>query len=330
MTFIERSELLSIEDILPFFPDFVVIDDFKNEICSALETYATKIESLKAEMEEASKSAQSIREDIDKLGSRFVTVDPQDKCNLCMEKLLDRQFYVFPCRHTFHADCLIAETTAHLPRRTLRRILYLQQQLSSMTYGAIPALPPSYASVVGDTQDGTMASRKSTVSLGMGIGSVAGGIGMGTGFDRLREIILPDAVISAISQGVSVGVAGGRRVLAPLDPFAEPTTNSAGQSGGRSASLALNGSRARTTGGLLSPMWARSGGAGGAANMDGGEMRSIDPSKLSIEDEEKIEILRDELDSLIASDCVLCQGALTMLNRPFVSDKEKASDEWTL
>lgn len=28
-TFIQDSELLKIEDILPFFPDFVLIDDFK-------------------------------------------------------------------------------------------------------------------------------------------------------------------------------------------------------------------------------------------------------------------------------------------------------------
>ena len=109
MAFIERSELLSIEDVLPYFPDFVVIDDFKDQICNALESYAKRIEDLKGEMDEASKSAQSIKEDIDKLSSRFVTVDPLEKCNICEEKLLDRQFYVFPCRHTFHANCLIAE-----------------------------------------------------------------------------------------------------------------------------------------------------------------------------------------------------------------------------
>ncbi len=107
--YMERSELLSIEDVLPFFPDFVVIDDFKNEICAALESYATRIEDLKAEMDDASKSAQAIRSDIERLGSRFVTVDAMEKCGLCGEALLSRQFYVFPCRHSFHADCLIAE-----------------------------------------------------------------------------------------------------------------------------------------------------------------------------------------------------------------------------
>ena len=36
MAFLENTDLLKIEDILPFFPDFVVIDDFKEEICTAL------------------------------------------------------------------------------------------------------------------------------------------------------------------------------------------------------------------------------------------------------------------------------------------------------
>ena len=38
--FLESTNILKIEDILPFFPDFVVIDDFKEEICTALEGYS--------------------------------------------------------------------------------------------------------------------------------------------------------------------------------------------------------------------------------------------------------------------------------------------------
>jgi vacuolar protein sorting-associated protein 18 len=45
MRFLESTDLLKIEDILPFFPDFVVIDDFKDEIANALESYSNQIES---------------------------------------------------------------------------------------------------------------------------------------------------------------------------------------------------------------------------------------------------------------------------------------------
>lgn len=107
MRFLESTNLLKIEDILPFFPDFVVIDDFKEEICTALEGYTAHIEELKTEMDEATKSAESIKKDIADLKNRFVTVDANERCSSCSYPLFTRQFYVFPCQHTFHADCLI-------------------------------------------------------------------------------------------------------------------------------------------------------------------------------------------------------------------------------
>lgn len=107
MQFLESTELLKIEDILPFFPDFVVIDDFKEEIAHALEGYSSHIDSLKNEMNEATQTAESIKQDITALKNRFVTIDAHEGCSVCSQLLLTRQFYVFPCRHSFHADCLI-------------------------------------------------------------------------------------------------------------------------------------------------------------------------------------------------------------------------------
>lgn len=107
MRFLENTDLLKIEDILPFFPDFVVIDDFKDEICTALERYSAHIDVLKAEMDEATRNADAIKQDIAALSNRFVTIDSTEKCSVCSQALFTRQFYVFPCQHTFHADCLI-------------------------------------------------------------------------------------------------------------------------------------------------------------------------------------------------------------------------------
>ena len=123
MTFLESTDLVKIEDILPFFPDFVVIDDFKAEICSALEEYSARIEELKAEMDDATASADSIKRDIEGLRNRFVTVEQGDKCWKCGLPLLTRQFYVFPCQHSFHADCLISMVSLHA-RTKLKRTVY--------------------------------------------------------------------------------------------------------------------------------------------------------------------------------------------------------------
>lgn len=70
MQFLKKYDLLKIEDILPFFPDYVLIDDFKDEICSALGEYNINIEELKLEMDSATQSAEHIRLDVRKLKKR--------------------------------------------------------------------------------------------------------------------------------------------------------------------------------------------------------------------------------------------------------------------
>lgn len=106
MEFLKRCELLRIEDLIPFFPDFVVIDDFKEEICAALEEYSRQIDDLKREMDESANTAQHIKDDIKALDQRYAIVEPGERCWQCRLPLLMRQFFVFPCQHAFHADCL--------------------------------------------------------------------------------------------------------------------------------------------------------------------------------------------------------------------------------
>ena len=64
MEFLHDCDRLKIEDILPFFPDFVTIDHFKDAIIDSLQDYNHHIDSLKEEMEEATKSAEEIRREI--------------------------------------------------------------------------------------------------------------------------------------------------------------------------------------------------------------------------------------------------------------------------
>jgi hypothetical protein len=104
--FLKRCDLLKIEDLIPFFPDFVVIDDFKEEICAALEDYSRNIDALKKEMDESEQTATNIKIDIAALDHRYAIVEPGEKCYVCSFPLLSRQFFVFPCQHAFHSDCL--------------------------------------------------------------------------------------------------------------------------------------------------------------------------------------------------------------------------------
>ncbi len=146
-----------------------------------------------------------------------------------------------------------------------------------------------------------------------GLGNVTAAVGL----DKLRELVVPDAVISAISAGVSVSVAGGRRVLAPLDPFSNPATDwvagSRTAAQRRAAALIASESEAN----------------GNSNTAEGATGKNAVGSARSIEDQERIQQLRDQLDALIAGSCPMCDGTANAIGRPFVSDKE-AAEEWAL
>ncbi|XP_052823980.1 vacuolar protein sorting-associated protein 18 homolog [Octopus bimaculoides] len=100
MEFLRECDLLKIEDILPFFHDFVIIDDFKDAIISSLEKYNEHIDSLKEEMDRATKSAEEIRREIQSFRNKYSSFAELDEiigaeciyCGDMMIKLIDKPF----------------------------------------------------------------------------------------------------------------------------------------------------------------------------------------------------------------------------------------------
>jgi hypothetical protein len=131
MESLKQCPLLKLEDILLFFPDFVLINDFQQEICAALEDYNQDIDQLKSELNEAIKSAESIRIDIRELKHRFAKFSVVKTCELCTLPCLIRQFYLFPCEHAYHSDCLSAEVVRNSAGPKARRIKDLQTRMKS-------------------------------------------------------------------------------------------------------------------------------------------------------------------------------------------------------
>jgi hypothetical protein len=133
MGILKESNVLLIEDILPFFPDFVVINDFKKEICESLQVYNDRIEQLKAEMREYTESAELIRADMQQLRKRSAFVSGNQRCDLTGENILGKEFYLFPCGHAFHASALRQEMQKHLnsfQRQTVKQLIQKLHQLS--------------------------------------------------------------------------------------------------------------------------------------------------------------------------------------------------------
>ncbi|CAL5438942.1 unnamed protein product [Camellia sinensis] len=138
----ETDGLLKIEDILPFFPDFALIDDFKEAICSSLEDYNKQIEQLKQEMNDATHGADNIRNDISVLAQRYAVIDCDEDCGrkiltAGLDHWMARSytsvgamapFYVFPCGCL---PCPMPDCPCHkvYPPRS-KYILDLQKQLT--------------------------------------------------------------------------------------------------------------------------------------------------------------------------------------------------------
>lgn len=133
--FLGHTDKIKLEDVLPFFPDFVLIDDFKDEICKSLQEYKAEIEELKEEMHEATQNANLIRDDIKDLKHRYGYISANAKCNAagCFQNVLTQSFYMFPCNHIFHTECLIREVKQHVSETARAHIdeLYTKSQRAS-------------------------------------------------------------------------------------------------------------------------------------------------------------------------------------------------------
>lgn len=127
--------VLRIEDLLPLFPDFVLVDTFKSEICAALESYSAQIESLRREMDDSAATAARIASEEAGLSRRWVLLEPGEGCGVCGEVLLDRRFWVWGCGHGVHADCLMRELVRYGGRGVARRVREVRAALETEREG---------------------------------------------------------------------------------------------------------------------------------------------------------------------------------------------------
>lgn len=202
---LSRCELLKIEDLLPLFPDFTVIDDFKNEIISSMEVYSTNISQLNKEMDESVEMADNIRGEINKFEKRYALVEPGENCFLCGFPVATKKFYVFPCLHTFHCDCLLEVVLKSSNYKAINKIREIRKA------GSTPA------------KEGVAAAATPTTLTG---GSSGGGVmGNSTASSEAKTVLSKEQVTAEIDKVLlaSCVLCGEARVDSIDTPLVQPS-----------------------------------------------------------------------------------------------------------
>ncbi|KAJ6253228.1 vacuolar protein sorting-associated protein [Anaeramoeba flamelloides] len=106
LNFLMESDVFDIETILPLFPSFQLIDDFKKEVVETLKKYNRQITKLRTEMETATDNSEKIKKNITNFQGTYRVIGEDQKCEICEKKIFHSDFVLFACQHTFHKKCL--------------------------------------------------------------------------------------------------------------------------------------------------------------------------------------------------------------------------------
>eukprot|EP00956_Cyclotella_meneghiniana_P021818 scaffold40285_cov72-Cyclotella_meneghiniana.AAC.1 len=127
-------DVLSIEDVLPFLPDFAHIDEFKEEICQALSSYSSKIEHYLKEMQECDHACDALREELSRLQTAGTHVRADARCAFTNKYVLDvdEPFYAFPSGYVVLEGALKREIMPFLNPKQQARVKQIEKELSKL------------------------------------------------------------------------------------------------------------------------------------------------------------------------------------------------------
>jgi hypothetical protein len=124
-------DVLSIEDVLPFLPDFAQIDQIKDEICEALTSYSSKIEAFLKEMNECDETCDDLRGEISRLRTHRMEMKSDARCAFTGKSIRSagEPFYVFPSGYVVLESVLKKEVIPCLNKKQKDRVAELEQEM---------------------------------------------------------------------------------------------------------------------------------------------------------------------------------------------------------
>ena len=111
-------------------PDFAQIDQIKDEICEALTSYSSKIESFLKEMNECDQACDGLRGEIGRLRTHRMEMKADARCAFTNKAVLSagEPFYVFPSGYVVLESALKKEVLPFLNERQRARVLEIEQE----------------------------------------------------------------------------------------------------------------------------------------------------------------------------------------------------------
>lgn len=58
-------------------------------------------------MEGYSNNAEQLKNDLRTLKNKYIVIESSQKCDECYRSIYLEEFYIFPCLHGFHKECLL-------------------------------------------------------------------------------------------------------------------------------------------------------------------------------------------------------------------------------
>lgn len=127
---IQRCDDLTVKDLLPLFPDFVIIDNFKDSLVESLKRLSLEMNKTSLDMDNTLKESKKINEKIkDFKTTNFQIIEPFESCQICHKILAIRKFIVFPCSHSFHQDCVVKSILDSNNYKSKNSIYKLQKKI---------------------------------------------------------------------------------------------------------------------------------------------------------------------------------------------------------